>query len=337
MKTLKSPIVISNIDDRGEKSFQRNYKRSLVIERAGRKIGLIGVLAVTTKFFGITGQLEFLDEVEEVKRESYRLRFQENINIIVVLSHAGIDVDHRIAAEAGRYIDVIVGSHTHTFLYTGLNPPGPDTPFGPYPIVITPQKCHHNVLIVQASSYSKYLGNLTVYFDKIGNIQKWEGNPIFLDSSYKDDPEVKAAMQPWKDEVEKFVMREIGNITEDLNIFDCPYDECAIGNMCSDGFADFYKNESIVQKADGDILAIVIARAIRSGLKMGIITYNSLYNVMPFSMITDFVEIQGRDLLALIESGAKIYGNQFLLQVSGQYFCLKNILLLTNVLINFQV
>lgn len=318
METLKSPIVISNIDDRGEENFQRKYRKSLIIERAGRKIGLIGVLAVETKTFGITGQLEFLDEVEVVRRESYRLRFEENVSIIVVLSHAGIDVDHRIAAEAGRYIDIIVGSHTHTFLYTGSNPPGPDTPLGPYPIVV-PQKCNHNVLIVQASSYSKYLGNLTVYFDKSGNIRKWEGNPIFLDSTYEDDPEVKVAMQPWKDEVDKFVMREIGNITEDINFLDCPYGECAIGNMCCDGFADFYKNESIVQKADGAILAVAVSRAIRSGLTKGIVTYNSLYNVMPFSMITSLVEIQGRDLLSLIESGAKVYGDKFLWQVSGQY------------------
>lgn len=38
------------------------------------------------------------------------------------------------------------------------------------------------VLIVQASAYTKYIGDLTVYFDIEGEISSWEGKPIYLDS-----------------------------------------------------------------------------------------------------------------------------------------------------------
>ena len=38
-------------------------------------------------------------------------------------------------------------------------------------------------LCVQASMYLKYLGNLSVTFDRHGDVAQWEGNPIFLASS----------------------------------------------------------------------------------------------------------------------------------------------------------
>lgn len=38
------------------------------------------------------------------------------------------------------------------------------------------------VLIVQASAYLKYVGDITVYFNKEGKVVSWEGAPIFLDT-----------------------------------------------------------------------------------------------------------------------------------------------------------
>ena len=40
------------------------------------------------------------------------------VNKIVVLGHGGISLDQRIAREV-EGIDVIVGGHSNTFLYTG--------------------------------------------------------------------------------------------------------------------------------------------------------------------------------------------------------------------------
>lgn len=95
------------------------------------------------------------------------------------MSHAGIDVDFEIAKRAGPNLDVIVSAHSHTFMYTGDNPPGPDKPMYDYPAVVQ-QKSGHNVLIVQASAFAKYVGDLTVYFDESGEPIRWIGQPIFL-------------------------------------------------------------------------------------------------------------------------------------------------------------
>lgn len=44
MENLKSPIVVANIDDSDEPTFQGKYQKSIVIERNNRKIGIIGVI-----------------------------------------------------------------------------------------------------------------------------------------------------------------------------------------------------------------------------------------------------------------------------------------------------
>lgn len=128
-----------------------------------------------------TGNLKFTDESKAVKAEAIKLR-TEGVDIIIVLSHCGLDVDYQIAKQVGPDVDVIVGGHSHTFMYTGNNAPGPDFPRDQYPAVIK----HSNgqkTLIVQASAYLKYVGDLTVYFDDRGHVDSWEGAPIFLDTN----------------------------------------------------------------------------------------------------------------------------------------------------------
>ena len=61
--------------------------------------------------------VRFLDEVETVRAEVEKLK-KEGIKIIIGLSHAGYGKDQIVAGKVDG-IDVIVGGHSHTFLYTG--------------------------------------------------------------------------------------------------------------------------------------------------------------------------------------------------------------------------
>lgn len=67
------------------------------------------------------------------------------------------------------------------FIFIG-DPPSIEKPTGVYPVKVTKDN-GKTALIVQAYSYTKYLGNLTVMFDIIGDITAWDGNPILLDNS----------------------------------------------------------------------------------------------------------------------------------------------------------
>lgn len=133
-----------------------------------------------------TENLRFYNESETVVRESMLLK-EQGVDIIIVLSHCGLDVDYQIAREAAPFVDVIVGGHSHTFMYTvkdGETAPGPSRPADNYPAVVENDN-GHKVLIVQASAYMKYVGDLVVYFDQDGRVVTWEGSPIYLDTHIK--------------------------------------------------------------------------------------------------------------------------------------------------------
>lgn len=142
------------------------------------------VLFSSSQEISNTENLRFTNESIAVREEAARLK-SEGVDIIIVLSHCGLDVDYVIAQNAGPDVDVIVGGHSHTFMYTtapGEHAPGPDKPGDTYPAVVTHED-GHKVLIVQASAYLKYVGDITVYFDKKGRVVSWEGAPIFLDAN----------------------------------------------------------------------------------------------------------------------------------------------------------
>ena len=61
--------------------------------------------------------VKFPSEIQEVRTEVEKLK-GEGVKIIIGLSHSGYEMDKKIAAEVDG-IDVIVGGHSHTFLYTG--------------------------------------------------------------------------------------------------------------------------------------------------------------------------------------------------------------------------
>lgn len=60
-----------------------------------------------------------LDEIESVKNEVKKLK-ERGIKIILALGHSGIDKDVEVAKNVPE-LSLVVGGHSHTFLYTGKN------------------------------------------------------------------------------------------------------------------------------------------------------------------------------------------------------------------------
>lgn len=62
--------------------------------------------------------LKFADEVEALQVQVDKLQTL-GYNKIIALGHSGFDVDRDIAKRV-RGVDVVIGGHTNTFLYTGI-------------------------------------------------------------------------------------------------------------------------------------------------------------------------------------------------------------------------
>lgn len=194
-----------------------------------------------------------------MNQEAERLVKKENCTIIIVLSHCGIDVDQNIAYHAGPHISLIVGGHTHTFLYSGENPPGPEKPKGPYPVVVT-QKSGKKVLVVQAALNSMYLGNLSVWYNQNGDLVRWEGNPIYLDKNIKQgkkkqkskvsvrscsfvfvDPVINAELAEWKKAVDEYGNTILGSSKVLLDRSTRRSGESNIGSFLTDAMVNYVR------------------------------------------------------------------------------------------------
>ncbi|XP_021942386.1 apyrase-like isoform X2 [Zootermopsis nevadensis] len=303
LENVNAPFVVANIDDSEEPSIQGKYKKSIVIERQGRKIGILGYVLRTFYELSSTGKLKFLDEVETVKKEAAELKSQ-GVDIIIALSHAGLDVDREVAAAVSD-VDVIVGGHSHSFLFSGTPPTG-DYPVDSYPVIVE-HPGGHKVLIVQAYAYSKYVGNISVWFDDEGEYIAWEGSPILLDYSIPEDPDVVKAMRPWKEIIDAEGSRVIGStkVFLDASSGACRKGECNFGNLITNAFID----ESVKLAQPGSWTRAAIALINSGGIRTSIfetgadgnITYADLLTAQPFENTVDIIELQGKHLLEALE------------------------------------
>lgn len=79
------------------------------------------------------------------------------MTVIIALGHSGFDMDKTVAKMCPD-VDLVIGGHTNTFLYS-QTPPSIEKPEGGYPFLVT-QESGRKVLVVQAYAYTKYLGVL---------------------------------------------------------------------------------------------------------------------------------------------------------------------------------
>lgn len=323
LKLLESPVVVANIDDRHEPTLQKLYQKSIIIERSGRKIGVIGVILKETSEIASTDKLKFTSEVEAIRNEATKLR-TNNVNIIVVLSHCGLDRDREIALEAGEFVDVIIGGHSHSFLYTARDAgsyPGLESPVGSYPIVITPRSgSERKVLIVQASAFTKFVGDLTVYFNSAGHVKFYEGNPVYLSNDVEKDPEIERMLIPWREEVNRLGQRVVGYSNVNLLNEGCRHGECVLGSFTADAFV----HETQRAFPELSVFAAVIqAAGMRNSFQQGNISYGDVVSFMPFENTLDVLHLRGDILFEMFEHSVSrsFVPNDFIgvnfLQVSG--------------------
>ncbi|KAM3963816.1 apyrase-like [Aphomia sociella] len=296
LAALNAPVLVANMDTTNEPSLQGLYKPHIVIERKGRKIGIIGLITTDTEKLSSPGNVVFTDPREATKREAKALA-DKGVDIIILLSHCGLVVDKELARDYGQYIDIIIGGHTHSLLWNGPSPSG-EAVAGPYPIFIENSIDGKPVMIVQASAFTKYMGNLTVSFDYRGQYVKWQGGPIFLNRSIAEDEEIKAKLAPYAKIVHEAENIAIGSTENTLNYEDCVYGECTLGDLMMDAFYEYGKHQA---KSNYSYMSFMQRGNIRASIPEGTITQGVLFELLPFNDRVQTFELEGKYVLEALE------------------------------------
>lgn len=286
------------------------------------KVAVVGYTSRETPALSMPGPLlAFESEITALQAQVDKLTTM-GINKIIALGHSGFFVDKEIAKMV-RGVDVVIGGHTNTFLYSGKTP-STEIPIGPYPYIVKSQD-GREVPVVQAYAFGKYLGHLEVSFDDSGRITKAEGNPILLDSSVEQDPGILADIEKWREGLNNYSSQYVGKTLTYLNgtAEECRFRECNLGNLICDAMVDHnikYADEMQWSRVSACMLNGGAVRSpINERARNGSITMEDLIAVLPFGSTFDLLELKGSTIKEAFEHGVRRYGSSTgeFLQVSG--------------------
>ena len=162
---------------------QNLYRNAGMFElENGLKVGVFGLIGKDAiLLIGETGDVQFLDQHETARQAVDELK-EQGADVIVGITHSGVDEDRELAREVPG-IDVIVGGHTHDALYK--------------PVL------QGDTIIVQAGSLGEYLGQLELAYNpntgkvRVRNEENDHPFLIPIDDSFACHPEIDVLVQEY--------------------------------------------------------------------------------------------------------------------------------------------
>ncbi|CAG9773881.1 unnamed protein product [Ceutorhynchus assimilis] len=306
---LDSPILAANLNFSLEPNLVGKFNASTILHVDGRRIGIIGYLTPETIKISSTGSVVFENEIIAVKREADSLRLL-GVNIIIALGHSGYQMDQAIAKEV-ELVDLVIGGHTNTFLYNG-NRPDSEIIEDPYPKVIT-QKSGKRVPVVQAFAYTKYLGVLNCTFNTNGDLIKFAGQPLLMETSIPQEQDILELLHIYRPAIDNLNKEVIGysRVYLDGESSNCRFKECNLGNLVTDALVSYAITES-TQSWTNVPIGLYNGGGLRNSINpvgdLGKITRGDLMAVLPFGNQVFILTLKGSDLIEALEQMVRSTG-----------------------------
>lgn len=328
------PVVSANIDVTNEPALKDKIQPYVVLKRGGHRIGIVGVITPDAPNISSPGpNVVFNDPVTSLQAAVNALRAQ-GVNKIIALTHLGYAEDVALATQVTG-VDIIIGGHSHTFLYNPATPQtfsppnlGPLTPAGAYPTVVggavAANGAAEPVLVVAAYQWGTFLGNLDVTFNADGVLTAWGGNPIYISREVAKDPTLDEQLEPYREAVAALIATPVGETTVDLPINVggrriCRLGECLMGNLVAD--AMLWKANEFFPGANYQI-AFQNGGGLRAPILAGQVTLGDVLETLPFGNAIATFELKGEYVKSALENGARLYPaeNGGFAQVSGMRY-----------------
>ncbi|MFO0685780.1 MAG: 5'-nucleotidase C-terminal domain-containing protein [Sandaracinus sp.] len=316
----------ANLVDRSTHAHADLAAPSTVIERAGVRLGLVGVTTeqtLTTTIAANVTSLSVRPLAVAIASEAQRLRSEEHVDVVVVLAHAGgnchsVDDPHDLSScESGQEIfevadalppglvDVIVAGHTHAAVAHYVD----------------------GIAVIESRSYGRSFGRVDLVVDRDAHRiveshvfptqdlcraqpapdedpsacahDDYEGAPVAADAR------VAALATEALGFAQEQRSRPLG-ITLSAQVRRDGNRESALGNL----FTDLMREAR--PQAD---LAIYNGGGLRADLPAGPLTYGSFYEALPFDNRFALVHTTGHDVAELFARDVSSGGS--VLSVSG--------------------
>lgn len=244
--------------------------------------------------------IKMLDVGQVIPQYAELLRAQ-GADIIVLVSHMGVDEDRELA-ETYPDIDLILGGHNHV----ALDPP----------IVVTNAVTGKRIPVVDSGAFSKYVGRLDIVVQD-GQILSHDYTLFPVDANVESDPKITALLQEYQDILDDELNTEqvLGYADEALTRYGASGGDSMLGNFSAEAMRAFPGVETEI--------ALTNTLGIRADIPAGPITADTLFNTMPFDNTITTMFLSGRELQETLDfatARSSERGCQSQIQVAGIEF-----------------
>ena len=274
-------------------------KDYIVVEKGDVDIAVIGVFGKDAEDCVAQCPVVFEDPVEAVKETVAEIQKNEDVDMIVCISHGGVfDNDDKsedeILAKEVPELDLIVSGHTHTRL---------DEPIQ-----------HGNTYIVSCSEYGKYLGDLSMTQNADGSWEMESYELVAITTDIAQDTETQAEVDKFMSLVDEKYLAQFGytkdqilctnevQFSQQSDVGDL-HIELNLGSIIADAYA--YAVDSADTGDDAPVMvAVAPAGTIRDTYPLGNITVENVFNSFSLGIGED--GIPGYPLISVYLTGEEL-------------------------------
>jgi len=325
-------VVASNLvfsrqqteDDTLEAAFQRGLIRPfLVLDRGGLRVGLFGLVGRdAAEVAPFAAPVTFADPIETARAMVKRLREQEKAEVVICLSHGGLNKSRKksedeLLAKEVPGIDVILSGHTHTRL--------------PRPLMVG------TTIIVQSWEYGRVAGVLDIAIGDKG-VRLVSYDYVAIDDTIAGQGEIQAKIEAYERVIDERVLKDRGlrffqPVVETSFSLTLADEECGLGNLLADSVR-WAANRRVYDPQDpGSRVRVAIQSngLIRSDIqkgRTGVVTVCDLFRTVPLGIGSDgsmaypilSFYLYGAEIKKVMEVPTTIFplkGSDYFLQLSG--------------------
>ena len=269
----------------------------VVLEKGDVTVAVTGVFGKDCLDCVPNCPLEFKDPVEAVKETVAEIQENEDVDMIVCVSHSGTWKDEsksedEILAKSVPELDLIISGHTHTKL---------DEPIQ-----------HGDTYIVSAAEYGKYLGSLSMTQNSDGRWTLENYELITVSEDIEKDAETQTKVDALMDMVDEKYLEQFGYTKDQVlctNEIDFApqsdtsekHTELNLGSIIADAYT--YAAEQVLG-VDTVAMSVAPSGTIRDSYAKGEITTENVYNSFSLGIGRD--EIPGYPLIGVYLTGEEL-------------------------------
>ncbi|MCP3917602.1 MAG: bifunctional metallophosphatase/5'-nucleotidase [bacterium] len=276
------PALLANVRD-AEGEHLAGTRPHLVVERAGIRIGIVGLLTTSTPAITdvSTRELDWTEAEEELARVKKELA--DEVDWFLPITHIGVGGD-RDLARAHPELDLIVGGHSHSFLRRGVT--------------------EGSTLIVQMGSKATGVGRVDVWFDpETKRVMRKEGKVVNL----FEDPEETYRNRAVEASCERLIEISAKHMEEVVGELTAPLARGRRGSVSSSPCGNLVTDVMRAHvKAD---IAFTNRGGLRADLPAGPVTRRYLFQVLPFGNHLVTFRMKGAKILELFSRSVEGRGH----------------------------